>query len=126
MVNLTNGHLVTQEAVTFNQETFQHFLEKALAETKGKLIILLDNARWHKSKRIQAFFLDHLDRLEPLYLPPYSPQCNPVERVWRLTRKLVTHNRYFETYYSLVRSLYDQWIAWGKPNRILHRLCANI
>lgn len=126
MVNLTNGHLVTQEAITFNQYTFQYFLETALTETKGKLIVILDNAKWHKSKRIQAFLFEHLDRLEALYLPPYSPQCNPVERVWRLTRKRVTHNRYFDTHYSLIRSLYDQFLLWGKPNRMLHTLCANI
>jgi len=30
-----------------------------------------------------------------LYLPPYSPELNPIERVWKLTRRLATHNRYF-------------------------------
>ena len=32
-------------------------------------------------------------RLE--YLPPYSPDLNPIERVWKLTRRLAAHNRYF-------------------------------
>jgi transposase len=29
------------------------------------------------------------------YLPPYSPELNPIERVWKLTRRRCLHNRYF-------------------------------
>jgi transposase len=32
-----------------------------------------------------------------LFLPPYSPQLAPIERVWKLDRRLATHNRFFAT-----------------------------
>ena len=35
--------------------------------------------------------------LSLLFLPPYSPQLAPIERVWKLARRLATHNRYFQT-----------------------------
>jgi transposase len=38
-----------------------------------------------------------MERLALEFLPPYSPDMNPIERVWKLTRRQATHNRYFPT-----------------------------
>ena len=57
---------------------------------------------------------------------PTAPDLNPVERVWKLTRRLCTHNRYFETLEDLLQIVHDQFTAWHHPNRQLHRLCAII
>ena len=46
------------------------------------------------------------------YLPPYSPELNPIERVWKLTRRLATHNRYFpaiEDVITAVEHTFDSW-----------------
>lgn len=57
----------------------------------------MDNASSHKSHKVKQFVSKCKDRLELLFLPPYSPDLNPIERVWKNLRYHVTHNIYFET-----------------------------
>src|SRR3954464_9678192 len=58
------------------------------------------------------------------FLPPYSPELNPIERVWKLTRRLCLHNRYFGFLDGVVSAVEDQFAEWTKSNDILRRLCA--
>jgi len=128
MVNLKTGRLLTENADKFDQDSFKYFLDTVLSYVKEeeKMIVILDNAKWHHSKRIQAFVQKHYDRLELLFLPPYSPELNPIERVWKLTRKLVTHNRYFGTIHTMICDLMYQFFWWNIPNDTLRTLCASI
>lgn len=127
MVNLKTGRLLTEKAEVFNQRTFQFFLEEALSRVKEeKIILILDNAKWHHAKQIQTFVQKHSDRIELWFLPPYSPELNPIERVWKLTRKLVTHNRYFFTMHEMICDLLTQFFWWNIPNDTLKTLCASI
>lgn len=68
------------------------------------------------ASRLPQFGLD--------FLPPYSPDLNPIERVWKLTRRLCLHNRYFGFLDSVVAAVEDQFAEWTKPNDPLRRLCA--
>jgi transposase len=61
-----------------------------------KIILYLDNVRFHHAKLLKNFLSVH-PKLEIRYLPSYSPDFNPVERVWWYMRKSITHNRYLET-----------------------------
>jgi hypothetical protein len=58
------------------------------------------------------------------FLPSYSPELNPIERVWKLTRQLCLHNRYFGFLDGVVSAVEGQFAEWTKPNDILRRLCA--
>jgi transposase len=44
--------------------------------SRKRNLLILDNASWHKRKSLNWHFF------EPLYLPPYSPDLNPIERLW--------------------------------------------
>lgn len=127
-VCVNDGRLVTRQEKTFNAATFLVFLKTLVRHhRKGrKMIVVLDNARWHHAKLIQPWLNQkrHILRLE--FLPPYSPDLNPVERVWKTTRRLCTHNRYFSTLEELEEVVFDQFHVWRKPNRELHTLCAII
>lgn len=60
-------------------EVFQAFLDEAnkdLSLERPRQILICDNASWHKPKRLDW------GRFEPLYLPSYSPDLNPIERLW--------------------------------------------
>jgi transposase len=53
-------------------------MAKGVRPRRGKTIYLvLDNASWHKTKKLNWY------HIEPLYLPPYSPDFNPIERLWQ-------------------------------------------
>ena len=125
-LNLKSGQLLTQEAPTFSAQTFQEFAQHLLEATCGKLCLILDNARWHHSQNLKKFFAKNRERLVLLFLPAYSPELNPVERVWRITRRKVTHNRYFVSLAELWSSLTAQFANWNLPNSVLKVLCANI
>ncbi len=58
------------------------------------------------------------------YLPPYSPELNPIERVWKLTRRRCLHNRYFATLEEVIAAVEAEFATWGPPNDTLRQLCA--
>jgi transposase len=64
-------------------EIFQEFLDHAnrdLVLERPRQILILDNASWHKRKNL------NWGRFEVFYLPPYSPDFNPIERLWLLIK----------------------------------------
>ena len=126
-VSSHDGRLVTQlEREKFNAESFQSFLQQLLRHRrKGSLmVIIVDNARWHHAKVLQGWLAEHRHVLRLDFLPPYSPELNAVERVWKLTRTICTHNRYFEQLEDLIATVVIQFYTWRNPNAVLHRLCA--
>ena len=125
-LNLKTGQLVTQESPTFSAQTFGDFIRYLLQSTQGKIFLILDNARWHRAKELKEFFEVNRQRLVFIFLPPYSPELNPIERVWRIIRRKVTHNRYFPSTEELRVALVSQFIIWKLPNLSLKVLCARI
>jgi len=93
-----NLHVAFSEMLKALQ--FQHYLEGLLARYPApkKLIMVLDNARAHHSKELKPFLDANKDRLELVFLPPYSPDLNPMEWFWKFLRKIVTHNTFFPTF----------------------------
>ncbi|MGH9628662.1 MAG: transposase [Bryobacteraceae bacterium] len=51
------------------------------------------------------------------FFPPYSPELNPIERVWKLTRRLCLHNRYFGFLETVIEAVESQFVDWQKPQR---------
>jgi transposase len=86
----------------FDSETYQAFLEWALTQVTGHLILIQDNASYHTSGPMHAFYATHADRLTVYQLPPYSPDLNPIEGLWKKVKKDATHLRYFPTFAALV------------------------
>jgi len=58
-----------------------------------------------------------------LFLPPYSPELNPIERVWKLVRRLRLHNRYFPELSNIMDTVEELFGQWTKKAAVLHRLC---
>jgi transposase len=127
-VNLRDGKLVTHFEKKFNAMTFRNFLIILLRHRRRtrKIVILLDNARYHHAAALRPLLKNHRDRLALEFLPAYSPELNPVERVWKLTRKLCTHNTYFEKLETLIDAVARQHEIWTVPNETLRKLCCII
>jgi len=60
---------------------------------KKKLLLLWDSARWHVGSKVQEW-IEQDGNVETLPFPPYSPEENPQEHVWKKGRAEVTHNRF--------------------------------
>lgn len=72
-------------------------LRKVRAANPGKpLLLVLDNARYQRAAVVQAL-AKHL-RIRLLFLPPYSPNLNLIERFWKFLRKQVLRNTSYPTF----------------------------
>jgi transposase len=49
--------------------------------------MVVDNVRYHDAKRLKPILEKYKNRLEIVYLPAYSPDLNPIERIWWYMRK---------------------------------------
>jgi transposase len=66
----------------------------------GKRLIHLfvDNARYHHAKLVQAWLARPDCRIKLHFIPAYCPHLDPIERLWGLMQKHVTHNRCHSTF----------------------------
>jgi transposase len=123
-VNLRDGRMVSLLVPVFDALSFEAFLRLLWRHhRRGRpMMIITDNATYHHSEELDPFLASHRG-LKLDYLPPYSPKLNPIERVWKLLRRLRTHNVYFETLEELTETVSHQLATWSKPNAILRKLC---
>lgn len=127
-VNCRSGKLLYLTAPVFNAITFQRFLSQIVKHKPNnrKMLVVLDNARWHYASKVRPWLKKHRKQIKLLFLPPYSPELNPIERVWKLTRRICTHNQYFPTMRMLVRKINRRFRGWAKANPELQKLCCII
>ncbi len=79
-----------------NSEFFQLYLQEFSEQTPDELkVIVLDNGAFHKAKKIVI-----PDNIILIFLPPYSPELNPAEKIWQQLKREFT-NRLFLTIESL-------------------------
>jgi len=65
-----------------NAVEFIDFMERLIHGVEQKVFLIVDGHPVHKARRVNRFVESHKDRLQLFYLPPYSPELNPDERVW--------------------------------------------
>lgn len=61
-----------------------------------RIYIICDNARYYRSKDVGRFL--ESSKIELIFLPPYSPNLNLIERFWKFFKKTVIYNTYYETF----------------------------
>ena len=127
-VNIKDGALITQFEKKFNAMSFQSFLGTLLHHRrKGKrMVVILDNAKYHHAQLLAPWLYKKENDFSLEFLPSYSPELNPIERVWKLIRKVCIHNAYFPSLENLQNNVSTQLILWEKPNKILYKLCCVI
>lgn len=124
-VNLRAGQFVRHICAVINAQTFRRFLKQLRRYRRGRrrMIVMLDNARYHHAVLLKLFLRRHGKELRLLFLPPHSPQLASIGRIWKLARRLATHNRYFPTLEDAAKAVNACFDRWRRPNRVLRRLC---
>ena len=92
-------------------------------ERHGKIHMILDNVRYHHAKALQHFLKKNEDRIDLFFLPAYSPDLNPIERVWWYMRKCITNNRYIHSLKERMISFWKLFSHFQKPNDFIINLC---
>ena len=107
-----------------NAKTFKKHLKKVLYEYRAhsKIIMVLDNVRYHHAKKIKNW-LAYNPKLEFVFLPPYSPSLNPIERAWWYMRKKITHNRFVNSLNERIIAFWKMFSYFQMPNQKLINIC---
>jgi putative transposase len=73
-----------------------------------KVHVICDSARCHTSEAVAVYLWEHRERIELHLLPKYSPDCNPIERVWWNLHDRITRNHQCQS----MQELLDLTFAW--------------
>jgi transposase len=124
-VSVRTGQFLRSLCPTFNVVTFETFLKRLLRHRAHdtRMVLVLDNARYHHAILLKPLLRQYRTVRTLLFLPPYSPQLAPIERVWKLARRLATHNRFFATLDDVLTAVSTGFDRWRAPNSVLRRLC---
>ena len=96
--NIEDHKVVIEESERVNAQSTVALFEKMLKEQPlGILYLILDNARYYRSQIVTEFQRNN-PRIQLLFLPPYSPNLNIIERLWKLFKKKTTYNSYYEKF----------------------------
>ena len=127
-VNYVTGELVWQEEEQYTAEEFLAFLRKVTAiYPTGKIVMILDNARIHHAKLLEPFIKEMEGRLEFIYLPPYSPQLNVVEGLWKWLKSDVINNVFYHKVEDIRKNVHAfMENIMLEPMKIIDRLCVRM
>jgi transposase len=127
-VRLRDGKFVfAREPERFDAQTTWSFLQQVRQSSRRagrRVVMIIDNAKYHHATLHAQWRLEQQPDFALAYLPPHSPDLNPIERTWKLTRRLCLHNRYFATLADVVVAVEGTFAHWTQPNATLKRLCA--
>lgn len=111
-------------------ESIRAFIKVHPAPAGKRYAIVMDNAAWHKKTirlvetEVSPEYADIRNSVTFINLPRYSPDLNPIEQVWRITRRENTHNTFFANIDSLECTVDEAFAAWAAPNAQLKALCS--
>jgi len=95
LIDVIAQKLIVREDQTLNTSStiaFFKLVEKAYPQMK-KVHVFCDNARYYRNKEVQKYL--QKSKIELHFLPPYSPNLNPIERLWKWMKERVTYNTYY-------------------------------
>ena len=98
IVDVIDHKVLVQEDDMLNAEATISFFRKIeeAYPTKTKIHIFCDNARYYRNKSVTKYLKDSKIRLH--FLPPYSPNLNPIERLWKWMKERVLYNTHYQEF----------------------------
>jgi transposase len=84
---------------------------------KHKIHLIWDQAGYHRDAGIKEFAKSLEIKLH--YLPPYSPNLNPIERLWKILHERVTYNKYYETFFDFTEATLNFFRNIGRNKTLL-------
>jgi len=115
-----DGHrFIYHQVDKVDASTICDFLWKLRQDHPGKyhVHVIWDNARYHRNDDVYAFAKELGIKLH--YLPPYSPNLNPIERVWKLMHEEVRYNKYYSKFSEFTEATLGFLKSIGRKKKIL-------
>jgi transposase len=103
-LNLVGGYcpqdqgMLVKEYQTVDADSILDFFKSVEKKEKNtsQVYVILDNARYHHAKSLREYL--ETSKLKLVFLPPYSPNLNLIERLWRFFQEQIMKNKYYETF----------------------------
>jgi transposase len=96
--NAEENKIIVREDTCINADSTLSLIQQImLLQISGMIYLIADNAKYYRSKKVREF-LEKNQRVKIIFLPPYSPNLNLIERLWLLFKKKRLWNRYYEHY----------------------------
>jgi len=104
-IELSGLKFINTDNPKVDGERIIEFFKKLEAQNpdKEKIYLICDNAGYHKSKKVKEYIAK--TKIELIFLPPYSPNLNPIERLWKFMHKIVTNNKYYANFEQFTESI---------------------
>lgn len=109
-IDPSSGRFVGLDVKRANGTTLERLLDAVVLEFGNEfrhIHLFLDNARYNHSPLVRCHEAVLAERVELHYLPPYAPHLNPIERLWRVMHKHVTHNRWYTDFQAFKARIWD-------------------
>jgi transposase len=97
-IDIVSKKVMIREDITLNASSTITFLKDIEAAYPGAKTVHMfcDNARYYRNKEV-SFYLQ-TSKIKMHFLPPYSPNLNPIERLWKFLYEHVLYNKYYEKF----------------------------
>lgn len=103
-VDIQRMDVIVNESDKINADSMISFLKKI--ENKNpeskKIYVIVDNASYHRAKNVKEYL--NVSRVRLVFLPPYSPNLNLIERLWKFFHKKVLYNQYYPQFIEFKES----------------------
>lgn len=99
LMTITNTSYINSDSVC------ELLVKIAEASTGVPITVVLDNARYQRCKKVQEY-AESLG-IELLFLPPYSPNLNLIERLWKFVKRKCLYSRYYEKFQDFKAAITD-------------------
>lgn len=106
-IDIVTHNIVIQEDKTLNTEAtirFFHKIEEAYPD-KQKIHIFCDNASYYRNKKVKLYLEN--SKIVLHFLPPYSPNLNPIERLWKWMKERTIYNTYYEYFEDFKNAIFS-------------------
>jgi putative transposase len=90
-----------------------------------KIHVICDNAKCHGSSEVAIYLWEQRDRIDLHFLPSYSPDCNPIERVWWNLHEQITRNHQCKSMEELLDLTFN-WLRGRNPFKVEGRSTYNV
>jgi hypothetical protein len=128
----TNGYIIgsvcstqnTTEAIISpicNTEVIRCHLQQISRATKpGRFaVVVMDRAGWHTTNKLEG-----ISNVAPIFLPPASPELNPIEQVWAWMKDHFLANRTYKDFDDIVDKTCQAWNSFSLRKDLLRSMCS--
>jgi transposase len=124
-INIGTLNMVVRFEEKINKETTLNFLEALRKQQpEGWIYLICDNAGYYSASEVKLYAESMAIKL--IYLPPYCPNLNRVERIWKFFKKKILYNQYYETFPDMVEASKNFFQKIGQHYYDLQRLSVHL